>query len=146
MSVDLIASSSSRSFSSSRAIRRFSRFARWRQLYKIGYPGKSILGDYFQENWTSRRPFLLLRISFPGRPIFIQFVPGTAPRTKSSRTRSGTPSATAAGFCKTIINHRIKSILRVGPTDFYSGNGSILSAVWELERVWPPCIKNHCTV
>ena len=24
---------------------------------------------------TSRRPFLLLRISFPGRPIFIQFVP-----------------------------------------------------------------------
>ena len=24
----------------------------------------------------SRRPFLLLRISFPGRPIFIQFVPG----------------------------------------------------------------------
>ena len=31
---------------------------------------------YFQENGTSRRPFLLLRISFPGRPIFIQFVPG----------------------------------------------------------------------
>ena len=25
---------------------------------------------------TSRRPFLLLRISFPGRPIFIHFVPG----------------------------------------------------------------------
>ena len=24
----------------------------------------------------SRRPFLLLRISFPGRPIFIQFIPG----------------------------------------------------------------------
>ena len=24
---------------------------------------------------NSRRPFLLLRISFPGRPIFIQFVP-----------------------------------------------------------------------
>ena len=42
------------------------------QLYKIGLPGKSILGDYFQENMTSRRPFLLLRISFPGRPIFIQ--------------------------------------------------------------------------
>ena len=42
---------------------------------KIGLPGKSILGDYFQENRTSRRPFLLLKISFPGRPIFIQFVP-----------------------------------------------------------------------
>ena len=39
---------------------------------KRGLPGKSILGDYFQENRTSRRPFLLLRISFPGRPIFIQ--------------------------------------------------------------------------
>ena len=24
---------------------------------------------------TSRRPFLLLRISFPGRPFFIQFIP-----------------------------------------------------------------------
>ena len=42
---------------------------------KIGLPGKSILRQYFQENRTSRRPFLLLRISFPGRPIFIQFVP-----------------------------------------------------------------------
>ena len=42
---------------------------------KIGLPGKSILGDYVQENGTSRRPFLLLRISFPGRPIFIQFIP-----------------------------------------------------------------------
>ena len=35
----------------------------------IGLPGKSILGDYFQEKGTSRRPFLLPRISFPGRPI-----------------------------------------------------------------------------
>ena len=42
---------------------------------KIGLPGKSILRDYFQEKWTSRRPFLLLRIHFPGRPIFIQFIP-----------------------------------------------------------------------
>ena len=25
---------------------------------------------------TSRRPFLLLRVSFPGRPIFIQLAPG----------------------------------------------------------------------
>ena len=45
------------------------------QLYKIGLPRKSILGDYFQENRTSRRPFLLLRINFPGRPIFIQLTP-----------------------------------------------------------------------
>ena len=43
---------------------------------KIGLPGKSILRDYFQENRTSRRSFLLLRISFPGRPIFIQLPPG----------------------------------------------------------------------
>ena len=36
---------------------------------KIGHPGKSILRDYFQENRTSRRPFLLVRISFPRKPI-----------------------------------------------------------------------------
>ena len=47
---------------------------------KIGFPGKSIIGDYFQENGTSRRPFLLLRISFPGSPIFIQFIPGGGSR------------------------------------------------------------------
>ena len=45
------------------------------QLYKIGLPGKLILGDYFQENRTSREPFLLLRISFPGSQIFIQLPP-----------------------------------------------------------------------
>ena len=39
-------------------------------------PGKSILGDFLQENITSRRPFLLLRIDFSGRPIFIQLPPG----------------------------------------------------------------------
>ena len=44
-------------------------------MFKIGLPGKSILRDYYQENMTSRRPFLSLRISFPGRPIFIQFIP-----------------------------------------------------------------------
>ena len=33
------------------------------------------VADYFQENRTSRRPFLLLRSPFSGRPIFIQFVP-----------------------------------------------------------------------
>ena len=42
---------------------------------KKGLPGKLILRFYFQENRTSRRPFLLLRISFPGRPIFIQLPP-----------------------------------------------------------------------
>ena len=41
---------------------------------KIGLPGKSILRT--QENRTSRRPFFFLRISFPGRPIFIQLPPG----------------------------------------------------------------------
>ena len=43
---------------------------------KIGLPGKLILGDYYQENWTSQRPFLLLRIHFPERPLFIQLPPG----------------------------------------------------------------------
>ena len=42
---------------------------------KIGLPGKSILGYYFQENGTSQRPFLLLKISFPERHIFIQLPP-----------------------------------------------------------------------
>ena len=38
--------------------------------------GRSLLGDYYQENGTSQRPFLLLRIDFPGRPNFIQLPPG----------------------------------------------------------------------
>ena len=42
---------------------------------KIGLPGKLILGDYFQEIMTSRRPLLLLRISFPGKLILIQLPP-----------------------------------------------------------------------
>ena len=53
----------------------------------MGLPGKPILGDYFQENMTSQRPFLLLRISFPGGPIFIQLPPegtSTMPRTTAS--------------------------------------------------------------
>ena len=52
---------------------------------KIGLPGKSILRDYYQENMTSRRPFLFLRISFPGRPVFIEFIPGA---TSTSRDPS----------------------------------------------------------
>ena len=42
---------------------------------KIGLQGKLILRDYFQENRTSRRPFLLLRTTFPGRPIFYTIHP-----------------------------------------------------------------------
>ena len=65
---------------------------------KIGLPGKFILSDYLQENRTFRRPFPLLRISFPGRPIFIQLPPAgrrdpprqqpeTKPRSCSSRSQ-----------------------------------------------------------
>ena len=63
------------------------------QLYKTGLPGKSILGDYFKENRTSRRPFLLLRISFPGRPIFIQLPPV---RRECKRQRRAAGAAGAA--------------------------------------------------
>ena len=57
---------------------------------KISLPGKSILGDYFQENRTSQRPFLVLRIRFPGRPMFIQFIPAAAAShcRRRRRTRS----------------------------------------------------------
>ena len=61
---------------------------------KIGLPGKSILGDYFQENRTSRRTFLLLRISFPGRTIFIQFIPGC--RLRPTGVPSRAPPCTAS--------------------------------------------------
>ena len=40
---------------------------------------------YFQESRTSRRHFLLLRISFPGKPIFMQFVPASSRSATSSR-------------------------------------------------------------
>ena len=61
------------------------------QLYKISLPGESILGDYFQEIRTSGRPFLLLRISFMGRPIFIQLPPAqqTFSSTCSAERSSG---------------------------------------------------------
>ena len=46
------------------------------ELYKNrSSPGKMILRDYFQENMTSRRTFLLLRMSFSRRPILIQLPP-----------------------------------------------------------------------
>ena len=58
---------------------------------KIGLSGKSILRDYFQENGTFQRPVILLRISFPGGPVFIQFVPGeeqfVTPRWQNVRNR-----------------------------------------------------------
>ena len=47
----------------------------WRQLYKIGLPGKAILGDYFQENRTSRRPFSLTEIQFSGKTHFYTIRP-----------------------------------------------------------------------
>ena len=60
------------------------------ELYKIGLPGKSILRDYFQENRTSQRPFLVLRIRFLGWPMFIQFIPAAAAShcRRRRRTRS----------------------------------------------------------
>ena len=63
---------------------------------KIGVPGKLILGDYFQENMTSQRPFLWLKIRFPGRPIFIQFIPGCSwARTGAARRSASRPSPPA---------------------------------------------------
>ena len=58
---------------------------------KMSLPGKSILGDYFQENGTSKRPFLSLRISFPGRPFYIQFVPAVRRRGRRRRLLRGRP-------------------------------------------------------
>ena len=61
------------------------------ELYKIGLPGKSILGEYFQEDRTSQRHFLLQRINFRGRLIFIQLPPGSsrgAPRRAQTSARS----------------------------------------------------------
>ena len=58
---------------------------------KICLPGKSILIYYFQENRTSRRPFLLLIISFPWRPILIQLIPGWSWAGASSRGRCRRP-------------------------------------------------------
>ena len=52
---------------------------------KISHLGKSILRDYFQENSTSQRPFLLLRIRFPERSIFVQFIPESSLRRRALR-------------------------------------------------------------
>ena len=43
----------------------------WSQLYKNRSSGKSILRDYFQENRTSRRPFLLLRNQLSREDLFL---------------------------------------------------------------------------
>ena len=67
-------------------------------MYKKGLPGKSILGDYLQENMTSRRPFLLLRISFPGRPIFIQLPPGRPPQPLQQHQRPQDPPGGRRGL------------------------------------------------
>ena len=47
----------------------------WRELYKNRSSRKIDSPRLFQEHRTSRRRFLLQRISFAGRPILIQFVP-----------------------------------------------------------------------
>ena len=47
------------------------------QLYKKGLPGKLIPGDYFQENRTSGRPYLLLKIR-DGEDIFYTILPRSA--------------------------------------------------------------------
>ena len=54
----------------------------------MGLPGKLILGDYLQENRTSRRPSLLL--SFPGRPIFIQLPPALVVTAAAAAERGDT--------------------------------------------------------
>ena len=46
---------------------------------KIGLPGKWILRDHFEENRTSKRPFLFLRISFQGRSFFYTIGPWNPP-------------------------------------------------------------------
>ena len=65
---------------------------------KIGIPGKLIFRDYYM---TSRRPFLLLRISFRGRPIFLQFVPGSPwrPSRGWSRCRTASRASCWEGSC-----------------------------------------------
>ena len=45
---------------------------------------------------TSQRPFLLLKISFPGRPIFIQLAPGYAE--DDLQGGSGAEEETRRGF------------------------------------------------
>ena len=69
---------------------------------KIGLPGKSIHRDYFQESMTSQRPFLLLKISFPGRPIFIQLPPGaTASSSRIPTWSSSRRRGTLSRSCRT---------------------------------------------
>ena len=50
-----------------------------------------ILRHYYQENMTSRIPFLFLRIDFPGRLIFIQLPPGISPRGRPSLPSTPSP-------------------------------------------------------
>ena len=54
---------------------------------------------------TSRRPFLLLRISFPGRPIFIQLPPGGLTAEDLSRS---------AGVSVVLAKERMLSAERAG--------------------------------
>ena len=86
---------------------------------KIGLPGNLILGYYFQENRTSQRPFLLLRIIFPGRLIFIQLSPGYVVKSKDPKTPVGSYVGGLVGvqeYCITKANAKdIFSSVKVLP-------------------------------
>ena len=56
---------------------------------KIGLPGKLILRDYFKRIGLPKY-LLLLRISFPGRPIYIQLPPGWSGRTTTAAAAAAT--------------------------------------------------------
>ena len=84
---------------------------------KIGLPGKSILRDYFQENRISRRK-LLLRINFPGRPIFIQLPPEVTqsknPKPPQNREPSpSSPSPSTATHIPPFISAAAMSAMRL---------------------------------
>ena len=65
---------------------------------KIGLPENRF--SYFQENRASRRPLILLRISFPGRPIFIQFVPAAVRAVRLVADREGDVLLALDALCR----------------------------------------------
>ena len=103
---------------------------------KIGLPGKSILRDYFQENKTSQRPLLLLRINFPRRPIFIQLVPEWTSGTAAAR-RIGLTSHSPLGLSlvemeKSFLGRwgKLNTVMWSLRIHSCSGIGCILSSGW----------------
>ena len=103
---------------------------------KIALPGKWILRDHFQENMTSRRPFLLLRISFPGRLIFIQFVPGGCPRPGTAAPASGSlscrppRSGTCNGMVGELSTYNTQTYKNRRGQGWYETVGRLLSSPW----------------